>query len=138
MSNVISVESYVSLAEDSSNAVLALRAPSVFIANSVDDIAALNAVYPTLDLITPFFNAYQASISTSAYPSSWITACRALNNHVINRGGYADIDAFLATGPGYVPQQWIDLSLAAGFTISSTYLNTLFVGGIIPDDTLIN
>lgn len=111
----------ISLEYDSIRARMLLTKEDAY--DAVYLIVRLNEVDPEVDLLAPFNNAYLAQVSDSTSTSTLINAVRALNQHAIVRGGYADIDAYLAAESITVPQNWADLSEAAGFTIADVYID---------------
>lgn len=131
MANVITVATYVIIAQDYAHSIQSLTSPVTFLTDATQTVANLDDILPTVDLIGPLFTAqtgtttitmvstiHNGQIPIPTFPTSWIAACRACNNHVITRGGYADVNAFLAsvTSGNQVPPQWLELCKAAGFT----------------------
>jgi len=86
-------------------------------------IVQLNAVDPEVDLLIPFNSTYLVHADQMNSSSTLLGAVRALNQHVLNRGDVATVDAFLNAQGITVPQNWADLSASAGYTISSTYID---------------
>jgi len=119
MSTVISATEYRNISLDYSAAYDRLLAPTDFLYDAVYRVALLQVVIPEVDLINPFYDAYNINFTTQDIPASWINAVTAINDHVIQRGGYDDVDAFLDDKGITVPQNWATLSSVAGFTISS-------------------
>ena len=136
MANIISVSTYVSIAQNYSHAVMSLVSPATFLDDATQTIVDLHDVLPTVDLVTAFYAAQTGSttvvastatygftptagkINVPTFPTSWIAACRAINSHVISRATYSSVDLFLAsaTAENTVPPQWVQLCNAAGFT----------------------
>ena len=93
--------------------------------DAVYNIVLLDQIRPEVDLLTVAFSTYNVMTDILQSTSSLLSVVRAINNHILNAGSYASIDAFLddATGSlggtGQVPQTWGDLSAAAGFTIAN-------------------
>lgn len=120
MAQVISQTEYRNIALDYAAAYERFLEPSDFLYDAVYRVALLQVVIPEVDLINPFYDAYNIRFRTSDIPGSMIDAVRAINDHVIQRGGYDDVDAYLDSGSGItVPAAWATLSSLAGFTISS-------------------
>tara|TARA_Y100000034_G_scaffold115283_1_gene152283 strand:- start:302 stop:670 length:369 start_codon:yes stop_codon:yes gene_type:complete len=86
-------------------------------------IVQLNSVDPEVDLLIPFNSTYLVHADQMNSSSTLLGAVRALNQHVLNRGDVATVDAFLNAQGITVPQNWADLSASAGYTISSTYID---------------
>lgn len=120
MSRVISQTEYRNIALDYSAAYERLLEPNDFLYDAVYRIVLLQVVIPEVDLVNPFYDAYNITFNNSDIPSSMIDAVAAINNHVIQRGGFDDVDAYLDSGSGItVPASWATLSSLAGFTISA-------------------
>lgn len=83
-----------------------------------------DAVEPTLDLLKPFYDTYQIARTSLLDNSLYINAVRSLNTHVINRGGYANVDSFLSTNNKMVSDEFAAISADAGYTIGSTYIDS--------------
>lgn len=82
-----------------------------------------DAVEPTLDLLQPFYNTYQVARTSLLDNSIYLSAIRALNQHVITRGGHANIDTFLDASDKLVSDEFAGMSSDAGFTIGATYID---------------
>ena len=120
MSRVISQTEYRNIALDYAAAYERLLEPNDFLYDAVYRVVLLQVVIPEVDLVNPFYDAYNVKFNNSDIPSSMIDAVAAINNHVIIRGGYDDVDAYLDAGSGItVPSGWATLSELAGFTIST-------------------
>jgi hypothetical protein len=85
-------------------------------------IVLLQVIKPEVDLLSTFWDTYQVQLNTLEASTLFLSAVRALNQHVLVEGGYATIDAFLLATGITVPQTWADLSAEAGYTISDTYI----------------
>jgi len=124
MSRVISQTEYRNIALDYAAAYERLLSPNDFLYDAVYRVVLLQVVIPEVDLVNPFYDAYNITFNNSDIPSSIIDAVAAINNHVINRGGYDDVDAYLDSGSGItVPAGWATLSELAGFTIDPTNID---------------
>ena len=120
MAQVISQTEYRNISLDYASAYESIAEPNDFLYDAVYRVVLLQVVIPEVDLVNPFYDAYNIRFQNSDVPSSMIDAVRAINNHVIARGGYVDVDAYLDSGSGItVPQGWATLSGIAGFTVSS-------------------
>ena len=123
MSNVISATDYKALADDYAAARERVLAVNQDLFDAVYAIVLFNELMPEVDLLNVFWTSYLVSANAYESPSSLMAAVRALNNHVIVRGGYADINAFFAANPGlFVDTTWQVLSAEAGYDISDTYV----------------
>lgn len=124
MAQVISQAEYRNIALDYSAAYDRFFEPSDFLYDAVYRVVLLQVVIPEVDLVNPFYDAYNIRFQASAVPPSMLDAVRAINNHVILRGGYADVDAYLDSGSGItVPQNWATLSALAGFSIEASNID---------------
>jgi hypothetical protein len=123
MATLISTTDYVLIATYLSNVRTLLDQVSPYLFDAADTIVKSDDFEPTIDLINPFYNTYLSQTSTLDSNAPYLNVVRALNNHVIRRGGYSNIDAFLETDGSKVPDNWADMSAEAGFTISPS--NTL-------------
>ena len=120
---VIDGEDYRQIAIYYSDAYDTYNGATDYLWLAVYRIVLLQVVFPELDLLQDFWNAYFINMSGTgaSAPNSWLNAVSAINNHVITRGTYTSIDAYLAAEGILVPANWISLSAQAGYTISSAY-----------------
>lgn len=122
---VISQRDYKTVATDIANGYDSQTLATGDYFDAVYQIVLLQSIRPEVDLLNVYFSTYQVMTDILTSTSSLLGAVRALNNHVLNQGGYANIDAFLDDasgnmyGAGRVPQTWADLSSQAGYTISA-------------------
>lgn len=124
MAQVISQSEYRNITLDYAAAYDRFFEPNEFLYDAVYRVVLLQVVIPEVDLVNPFYDAYNLRFQASAVPAGMIDAVRAINNHVIQRGGYDDVDAYLDAGSGItVPQSWATLSELAGFTIGSSNID---------------
>lgn len=119
MSTVISGADYVSIATSYANARNAVLSSVGYLFEAVYTIVQLDVVEPEVDLLIEFFNSYQINTDLFRSPVSFLSAVRRINNHVINRGGFATVSAYLTSEGVTVPQAWADLSSAVGFDLSA-------------------
>jgi len=83
------------------------------------DILTIQSFDPELQLLNPFYAAYQATVTSFGAPSPVISAVSALQRHVLAKAaGYTDINEWLFDNGIKVPQSFADLSAQAGFTIT--------------------
>ena len=115
---VITGTDYSAIAHDYGDIISQLSGVGTYLYDAVYQIVLMNTYEPTLDLLDPFNNVYTANVSAYSSYVPFVPAVKAINNHVINRGGYSSINAFLTATGVTVPQAWVDLCAAAGFTIS--------------------
>lgn len=98
-----------------------INSVSVFYDN-VEAIVLLDDVQQTLDLLEPMYSAYTVSDTSLRSIYLYQTAISALNNHVITRGGYADINAYFLAESVQVSSTFAELSGMAGFDIDVAYI----------------
>jgi len=122
MANVISGTDYLVLANEYASVRDAIVDQKDSMFDAVYYVVFLQSLYPEVDLLSPTWEAYQINASSSAIPQGILTAVRAIQQHVLNRGGYTTVDAYLAAEAITVPSGWAILSEAAGFTISAIYI----------------
>lgn len=118
MAQVIGGADYVSIATSYANARTAVLSSVSYLFEAVYTIVQLDVVEPEVDLLTEFFNSYQINADLFRSPVSFLSAVRRLNNHVLNRGGFTTVSAYLTSEGVTVPQAWADLSSAAGYDLS--------------------
>jgi hypothetical protein len=91
--------------------------------NAVYQIVLMNTYEPTKDLIDVFSSVYEVSGVQFASLIPFVPAVKAINTHVLNRGGYASVSAFLTAKGVTVPQAWADLCAASGTTIDPSRIS---------------
>ena len=128
-SGLISCEDYKCLADLYSQARERVLAVNQDLLDAVYQIVMLQTCIPEIDLLSSFWNSYNLSSSQFNTPTALLEAVRALNNHVIVRGGYTEIDEFFAActtdgTPITVDETWQSLSSEVGFDISDTYVTS--------------
>lgn len=121
---VISGANYVKIATSYGNARDQILSSIQFLFDAVYEVVLIKEIIPEVDLLDEFYNSYQINSNVFKSPVTLLQAVRSLNNHVLNRGGFADINAFFAAQPHgtVVPRAWADLSSAVGFSIHNIYV----------------
>ena len=131
MSTYIDAETYKDLAQIYADAV----APLVLLIDYYEEAALLilnysesapdaaTAMAVELDLLRPFNSAYlTANGIYGSLPATAVEAVRALQQHVLDRSGLASLALWYTevaiTPAADLPQEFINLSAAAGYTIS--------------------
>lgn len=117
---VIQQDEYRDIAVTFANARSNQLSAKDFIFDAVYVIVLLQSIQPEVDLLSTFWDTYQINSDTLQAPTLMLSAVRELNQHVLFEGGYEDIDSYLEENGTLVPQEWADLSDAAGFTISDS------------------
>lgn len=120
--SVISGSDYRAIAEDYASSRTSNLAAKDGLYDAVYLIVLLNAIQPEVDLLNTFWDAYNIQLDTLESPTLYLSAVRALNQHVLTRGGYTSVDDFLSHEGQTVPQAWADLSADAGYPISAPYI----------------
>ena len=69
------------------------------------------------------YSAYTVSDTSLRSIYLYQTAISALNNHVITRGGYADINAYFSAENVQVSSTFAELSGMAGFDIDGAHIS---------------
>ena len=116
---VISGANYQAIATYYGNARKQLNTVSSYLSSAVDTVVYLNDTLPTIDLLNPFYSTYVSNTASYGSNISMLPAVSAINSHVLSRGGYASINAFLDATSITVPQTWADLCSASGTTINN-------------------
>lgn len=122
---VIRQDDYKTIATDMANGFDSQSLAKGDYFDAVYQIVLLQSIRPEVDLLNVYFSTYQVMTDILLSSSSLLGAVRALNNHVLNEGGYSNIDAYLddttgdLSGTTTIPQTWADLSDQAGFSISA-------------------
>ena len=124
---VIPGTSYKTIATNYAKLMYRLTTASVYLLNAVDVILDTDELIPTVDLLDEFYNTYLINAGSVSNNAPFLQAVRKLNSHIIGRGGYADINAFMAANSSAypVPQSWIDLNTAVGQTINAGLYGTI-------------
>lgn len=117
---VISAADYLDIATFYANAKSQVTGAKQFFFDAVYEIVLLNQVKPEVDLLQPFWDSYLINTDLLEASTMFLSAVRALQQHVLIEGNYDDIDSYLSANGIQVPQVWADLSAEAGFTIAVT------------------
>jgi len=94
-----------------------------YLFEAVYQVVLLDSIQPEVDLLTPYWDSYQVNAPVYSSQSSLLGAVRAIQAHVLKRGSYATVDAYLAAEGITVPATWATLSATAGYPISDTYID---------------
>jgi len=121
--NEISGTDYRAIAVEYADALTKQLAMKQDFFDAVYIIVQLNAIIPEVDLLQRFWGNYLVNTDYSKSKENYLSAVRVLQNHVIQRGGFATIDAYLEAQGITVPKNWADLSDAVGFTISASNID---------------
>jgi predicted membrane-bound dolichyl-phosphate-mannose-protein mannosyltransferase len=94
---------------------------------AVYEVAVLDDVQSTLDLLQPMFAAYQLADQTLRSINTFTSAVTALNNHVVRRNSsYTTVNDFLAANNAdqagkKLDPEFIDISNTLGYAVQSKY-----------------
>ena len=120
---VISGTDYRSIAVEYADALTKQDAMKQDFFDAVYIIVQLNTIIPEIDLLNRFWGNYVINTDTIKSRENFISAVRVLQNHVLSRGGFSTVDAYLESEGITVPKNWADLSARVGFTISSSNID---------------
>ena len=86
-------------------------------------VVSLDQLAQEIDLLQTFWDTYLITANFVETPSGLMPAVTAINNHVIVRGSYEDINEYFADNAGLtIDATWQSLSADAGYDISDTYV----------------
>ena len=94
---------------------------------SVYEVAVLDDVQSTLDLLQPMFAAYQLADQTLRSINNFTSAVTALNNHIVRRNAsYTTVNQFLDANDAdlagsKLDPEFVSISNNLGYSIDSTY-----------------
>lgn len=117
--NVISGTDYLAIATFYSQARASNIGSVDYLYDAVYKIVLSDSVFPTIDLVNEFWTSYQINMDIYRSPTTYLSAVRAINNHVINRAGagITDINDYLIEENITVPLGWADLCKTTGILI---------------------
>tara|TARA_Y100000310_G_scaffold246263_1_gene251489 strand:- start:2044 stop:2415 length:372 start_codon:yes stop_codon:yes gene_type:complete len=84
----------------------------------------LQSIDPEIDLLNRFHGNYLVNTQLIDSQEAFLSAVRAMQTHVINRSSATTVDEYLDAEGITVPRIWADLSLAAGFPIASSNIDS--------------
>jgi hypothetical protein len=119
----ISAALYKQIADDLAKARLAELNVRTDILDAVEGIVDLQVSTGGIDiepdLLDEFWSLYQSESSQTVTPAKYLSAISVLNQHVIDKSDYTDINDFISTeGGGFtVYEKFADMSSDAGWTI---------------------
>lgn len=119
---VISGTDYRLVADEYSDAYNTAQDIKDYLFNAVYRIVLLQVIMPEVDLLQVYWNSYL--VNTPIYTSSvnFTAAVKAMQSHVLVRGGYDTVDEYLAAEGVLIPAGWAAISADSGYPISSTYI----------------
>jgi len=110
---------YITIANKISDARDALLGTVDDIFDTVYEIVQFGSRDKELDVLAPFFNVYQIASGNYKSTTTLNAAIRAINNHVLRRSSYDDMDDFLSSEGVQITQTYADMSNALGYSISA-------------------
>ena len=119
---VISGTDYRSIADEYAGAYNLAFDIRDYLFNAVYKIVMLQVIAPEVDLLQTYWDSYLVNATLYSSAINLTAAVKAMESHVLTRGGYDTVDEYLAAEGIQVPQAWADLSSDAGYPISATYI----------------
>ncbi len=123
MSNIITPCEFQSIAWSYGYVKSSLDDIADYLYDAVLTIAYMDDIVPTEDLIDVFYNSFENNKIVYRSNESILQVVRKLHTHVINRGGYKNINSYLTDANITVPQAWADLSAEAGQIIDPSHIS---------------
>lgn len=125
--NVINGADYLAIATYYANARIANIGSVDYLYDAVYKVVLSNAVYPTIDLINEFWTGYRINADIYRSPTTYLSAVRAINNHVINRAGASvtDLNDYLIASNVKVPLAWAELCKITGVLVCQGRISNL-------------
>ena len=110
--NVISGTDYLAIATYYTNARASNIGSVDYLYDAVYKIVLSTQFYPTIDLINEYWTSYRVNAEIYRSPSTYLSAVRAINNHVVNRAGQdiADVNDYLIDENIQVPMGLLIIS----------------------------
>jgi hypothetical protein len=122
--NVISGIDYLAIATYYSDSRANNLGSVTYLYDAVYKIVLSDNVYPTIDLVNEFWTSYLVNTDIYRSPTTYLSAVRSINNHVVNRAGndqwgnaITDINDYLIDQNITVPLGWADLCKITGVLI---------------------
>ena len=85
--NVISGIDYLAIATYYSDSRANNLGSVTYLYDAVYKIVLSDNVYPTIDLVNEFWTSYLVNTDIYRSPTTYLSAVRSINNHVVNRAG---------------------------------------------------
>lgn len=119
MANVISGTDYAAIAQYYANSRSSNINSIGYLYDAVYTVVLNTDIYPTLDLISEFWNSYQINEGIFRASSSYLSAVVAINSHVLNRSPstITTINDYLSDEGVTVPMGWAELCKLTGTLI---------------------
>ena len=122
----ISWTDYKSIADSYASARDKITTAADDLFDAVYTIVLLDEIEPSVDLLSTFYSVYNYYNDQNISAGQMTSAVRAINSHVIQRSGEANLNAWLATktpaSTDALDPTWQDLSAEAGYTVDDAYV----------------
>lgn len=130
--NVIGGTDYLAIAQFYSDARASNLSSIGKLYDAVYRVVVSEEIFPTLDLINPFWTSYIANSNTFRAATNYSSAVSAINSHVLNRAGLDDagdtitsLDMYLQDQNIQVPMGWAELCKTTGTIICRDHISDL-------------
>ena len=122
--SVISGHDYYTISVDYTEAMDLLDGVSTDLYSAVYTVVMMQQVNPEVDLLSAFYSTYQLNSGVVANRSTYLSAIRALQLHVLTRSGRPTVSDFIANVvPGRkVSAKFADLSSQAGYPLDPSVI----------------
>ena len=121
MADIISFQNYYDIAYYYNDASDVIQSALSYTEDAVNNIVALNDLYPELDLLQGFWDSYLFTANSIDSTTAFMSGTSALQAHIMARGSASSVAAWweaeksAVAGAGDPPQSWKDLSSSAGY-----------------------
>ena len=120
---VISGTDYQNIATQYATARELLLKVSEYLFEAVYQVVLLNEIVPEVDLLQEFYDSYLVNADLYKSPVTLLSAVRTINNHILNRSSFSDIDDYFVSEGITVPRDWANLTSATGVSIDESNIS---------------
>jgi hypothetical protein len=126
MSNLITRTEYATISQNLASALESIELAKDFAYDNVYTLVISDNIVVTYDLHNTFYEDYQKAILLSNTNATFLNGVRALQRHVLSKGGYGTVNDFLddQEPPLTVPSKFATISILAGFNIDNLATET--------------
>lgn len=121
---VITTPDYISVSKMFNNARFLVSSSNDYLLDAVEIIVLSNDLETEIDLLMPFWTAYQGSVANTSIPGYFLSTISSLQQHVLDRAidpvtslRYTDINDWMRDESVTVPETFAALSEIAGWII---------------------
>jgi len=114
---VISRADYISIADDIACSRLSVLNGTTQLYDAVTTVVLSQDIDVEVDLLMPFWESYQITLSNNTIPTHLLSATSVLQQHIIDNTSYTDINDWLRAENILVPETFAEISEAAGWPI---------------------